>query len=97
MARLSRSLRIAVMLPAPYKSGTFDAAKAIAKMIHQGSRKAGEPVDVVFSFFKDNYDRTTDFEDLITLGIELRETVWKSVDRITVGKNEANGGTPSTH
>jgi glycosyltransferase involved in cell wall biosynthesis len=81
VSQISEVKRIAVMLPLQYKSGTFDAAKAIAKMIHHGSRKAGTPVDVIFSFLRGHYDLTTDFEDLNELGIQLRETEWHKIDR----------------
>jgi glycosyltransferase involved in cell wall biosynthesis len=83
---LNRSLRIAVMLPAAYKTGTFDAAKRIAKMIHKGSRNAGTPVDVVFSFLRGHYNIKIDFTDLSELGISLRETIWEEVDRATVAR-----------
>ena len=52
VSQISEVKRIAVMLPLQDKSGTFDAAKAIAKMIHHGSRKAGTPSDVIFSFLR---------------------------------------------
>ena len=73
ISQISRAKRIAVLLPAPYKSGTFDAAKTIVKMIYRGSRKAGKPVDVIFSFLKGHYEPDTDFKDLKELGIQLRE------------------------
>ena len=84
ISQISRAKRIAVLLPAPYKSGTFDAAKTIVKMIYRGSRKAGKPVDVIFSFLKGHYEPDTDFKDLKELGIQLRETEWHKIDRYAV-------------
>ena len=78
---LSRPPRIAVMLPTAYKSGTFYAAKAIAKMIHVGSRKVGNPVEVVFSCLIDQYNLEEELEDLKELGICIRETRWDLVNR----------------
>jgi len=68
--------KISVMLPFQYKTGTFNAAKTIAKMIYHGSRISGNPVDVIFSFLSGHYDIDNDFIDLKNLGIELRETSW---------------------
>lgn len=75
--------RIAVFLPAPYLGGTFDAAKSIAKMIHTGSREAGTPVTVIFSYVKDFYQRD-DFKDLLDLGIDIRETHWVPISKETL-------------
>ena len=68
--------KIAVMLPAPYKGGSLHGALNVARMIHFGSRMAGEPVQVVFSCVKGHYDLEEDFKPLHELGIEVRETVW---------------------
>ncbi len=76
--------RIAVILPAPYKGGTLDAAKAIAKMICLGSRQAGTPVEVIFAFLRDQYNIIEDFEDLKKLGIDLREFEWDVVERDSI-------------
>ena len=73
--------KIAVMLPIGYRGGSINGAKNIAKMIHIGSRQAGEPVDVVFSCLADFYDVDTDFGDLLALGIEVRETRWRNIDK----------------
>ena len=79
-----RPVRIAVMLPAAYKTGTYDAAKAIAKMIYHGSRDAGNPAEVIFSFLKGHYNVKEDFADLAELRISLRETTWEEADRDSV-------------
>jgi hypothetical protein len=79
-----KPIKISVMLPYQYKSGTFDAAKSIAKMLFHGSRVAGNPVDVVFSYIAGHYDPNADFNDLKTLGIELRETTWEVATKETV-------------
>jgi glycosyltransferase involved in cell wall biosynthesis len=79
-----KTKKIAVMLPAGYTSGTFDAAKSIAKMIYYGSRVAGNPVDVVFSFLAGHYDSNNDFIDLKKLGLELRETSWEVATKQSV-------------
>lgn len=73
-------LRVAVMLPFPYRGGTLKAAKNVARMISRGSQMCGEPAQVVFSAVEDGYTRK-DFGELVEMGIRVRETKWTTVRR----------------
>jgi len=73
--------RIAVLLPCLYRGGTLKGAQNIAKMLHLGSRKNGEPVEVVFSCLAGTYLIEETFSELLTLGIAVRETKWEKVSR----------------
>ncbi len=72
---------IGVFLPAGYRGGSLNGAKNIAKMLVLGSRKANEPVDVIFSCVANVYNIAEEFSDLLELGITVRETTWGSISR----------------
>ncbi len=76
-----KTKKIAVFLPIPYRGGSLQGAKNIAKMIFLGSRSHGEPVDVVFSCCKNAYDLGETFSDLQELGISIRETTWERISK----------------
>lgn len=73
--------KIAVFLPIGYRGGSLNAAKNIAKMLHLGSQKASEPVEIIFSCIANYYDLDEDFNDLVALGIQVRETEWKVISK----------------
>jgi glycosyltransferase involved in cell wall biosynthesis len=73
--------KIAIFLPVAYHGGSLQGAKNIAKMISIGSKNDNESVEVIFSCLKDTYDIEYDFADLVEIGIEVRETEWKVIDR----------------
>jgi hypothetical protein len=72
--------RIAVILPVRYRGGTLRAAKLLAIALQEGSRRAGEEVDVVFGHVNDpaSYNNN-DFEDLPST-IVRRPYLWTSLD-----------------
>ena len=76
--------KIVIFLPAPYRGGSMQGAKNIAKMLLLGSTGANEPVEIVFSCLKETYNVNQEFSDLLALGIQVRETEWK-----IISKNEA--------
>ena len=69
--------RIAVLLPEEYRGGSLRGAILVACAIEEGSRRAGQPVDVVFghrnnpALYKDE-----DFADLSS-SIALRPFTWR--------------------
>jgi len=71
--------KIAVFLPQAYRGGSLNGAKNMAKMLHTGSRMMGTPVEVVFSCIANHYNLSEDFADLISEGIQIRETTWKRI------------------
>lgn len=71
----SRPKKICILLPVEYKGGTFCAAKNIAKMIHLGSAKCNEPLNVVFACLTNKYN-SDELKDLVDLGIVIREFNW---------------------
>lgn len=73
--------KIAIFLPAAYRGGSIQGAKNIAKMILIGSKNDVESVEVIFSCLKDVYDIELDFNDLLEIGIQVRETEWKTISR----------------
>jgi len=73
--------KIAIFLPAPYRGGSMRAAKNLAKMIAQESKKDGEAIGIVFSCLKEKYKIEEEFVDLIEQGIQIRETEWKTISR----------------
>lgn len=82
ISKLNNAVKtIGVFLPVGYKGGSLTGAKNIAKMIHLGSRNTNEPINVVFSCIDNHYNIAEDFEDLIELGIPVRETHWSIISR----------------
>jgi len=75
-----RKHKIALFVPGSYKSGTFDAARAIAKIIHEKSKNSGSPVHVVLSVQAGVHGYET-IKKIKEEGIDLRETKWEIVDR----------------
>ncbi len=73
--------KIGIFLPLPYRGGSLNGAKNLAKMIRMGSRAQGEPVDVVFSYAANFYNVKEDFSDLLEQGITVRETRWKTFSK----------------
>jgi glycosyltransferase involved in cell wall biosynthesis len=72
--------RIAVILPVQYRGGTLRAAKLLAIALQEGSRRAGEEVDVVFGHVNDPaFYSKNDFEDLPSTIIR-RPYLWTSLD-----------------
>lgn len=82
---------IAVFLPLGYRGGTLRAAKNIAKMIYIGSRKMGTPINVVFSLLAGQYEEE-EYEDLLELGIKVRETEWIVKSRKEIEIAQTLGG-----
>ncbi len=80
--RKQRQPAIAVILPIEYRGGTLRAAKLIAAALHDGSRRANEPVRVVLAH-PDNPERYPDaeFHDLAP-DITRRPFTWRTIDRI---------------
>jgi len=76
--------KIGVFLPIPYRGGSLNGAKNLAKMIRLGSRAQGMPVEVVFSYVADFYDIKEDFSDLLEHGITVRETRWKTASKAEI-------------
>lgn len=72
---------IGVFLPAPYRGGSLNGAKNIARMLHLGSQATNESINVVFSCVKGAYNLAQDFSELIELGIPVRETEWKILSK----------------
>ena len=56
--------KLAILLPSPYKGGSFQAAKNLAKAIILGSKEMNDEIDVVFSYVENYYDIKKDFKDL---------------------------------
>lgn len=71
--------KIAIFLPIAYRGGSLSAAKNMAKMLHAGSRFNDEPVTIIFSCVAGAYNLKEDFADLISEGIQIRETTWKRI------------------
>ncbi len=76
--------KVVVFLPIAYRGGTLNGAKNIAKMIHLGSRRQNNPVEIIFSCIANYYNIDQDFRDLKELGIQIRETEW-----VTISQQEA--------
>lgn len=73
--------KICIFLPAPYRGGSMQGAKNIAKMLLLGSKRANEAVEIVFSCLKETYNINEEFSDLLALGIQVRETEWKIISK----------------
>jgi glycosyltransferase involved in cell wall biosynthesis len=76
-----RRPKIAIVLPQGYRGGTLRAIKLIAAALHVGSRRVGEPADIVLAHLEDREtypDR--EFHDLLP-GISRRPFAWKLLDR----------------
>lgn len=73
--------KIGLFLPAPYRGGSMHGAKNLAKMIIKGAKNDGQKVEVVFSCLSDSYNVDEDFADLMELGVQVRETQWKTISR----------------
>jgi glycosyltransferase involved in cell wall biosynthesis len=77
----SRRPKIAIFLPLEYRGGTLRAIKLIAAALHVGSRRAGEPADIVLAHLEDRrIYPDTEFQDLLP-GILRRPFRWKTLDR----------------
>lgn len=74
-------IKIGVFLPLGYKGGSLAGAKNIAKMLQLGSQANNTKTKVIFSCLENIYNRDVDFSDLLELGISIRETRWKLVNR----------------
>jgi glycosyltransferase involved in cell wall biosynthesis len=70
---------ITIILPIAYRGGSLRVTKTIARMIHLGSRNAGAPCDVRIAVLADRYRIESEFGDVISNGIEVREFKWKPV------------------
>ena len=73
--------KLAIFLPIAYRGGSLNGAKNIAKMLHKGSRHHNESVEIVFSYVGDSYDIEEDFSDLTQMGIQVRQTEWRIMNR----------------
>jgi glycosyltransferase involved in cell wall biosynthesis len=73
--------RVAVILSHPYRGGTLDMVKLLAKLIKRGAEIHGTPLHVVFAHIKSNIYSDDDFRDLVENKIERRELQWKFVNR----------------
>ncbi|MGK9084198.1 hypothetical protein KXR64_02985 [Brucella intermedia] len=71
--------KIAVFLPEPYKGGTLNMVKLLAKMLKKGSELAGKNYSVVFAHPDDDIYSDGDFVDLKPHGIEVRSFKWKTI------------------
>ncbi len=75
--RVSKTKRIAVVLPVAYRGGSLRGAKLLAEAIRHGSAQAGEPADVVFAHLDSEGDYSEDdFSDLHP-AIKRRTFKWK--------------------
>ncbi len=73
--------KIAIIVPAPYKTGSFDAAKLHAKMLKTLSEKMNLKISVVFYYLKGNYDLNKDFNELRENNICFQEFEWEAVEK----------------
>lgn len=71
--------KIAVFLPIPYRGGTLDTIKMYAKMLKKGAKENGQEVEIVFAHIKSSVYNDTEFDDLIDMGISVREFSWTSL------------------
>lgn len=71
--------KIAVILPIFYRGGTLRAAKNVAKWLKSESLLNGHDLRVIFGFPEGKYEPLTEFQDLIEIGIELREIVFEQI------------------
>lgn len=77
--------KIAIMLPVGYRGGTFRASKNIAKAIAFAAAEKNQEIEVVFSYVgAGGYDLFSDFDDLKSYNISLRETEWQVFPRKTL-------------
>lgn len=73
--------RVAVFLPVAYRGGTLRGAKLLAQAVHEGSRQAGEDVEVVFAHEEDPaYSAKDVFKDL-PADIKRRTFRWRELAR----------------
>jgi glycosyltransferase involved in cell wall biosynthesis len=75
-----RAPKIAVIIAQEYRGGTLRAAKSIAAALHVGSRRAGEPADIVLGHIDSatSYPET-EFRDLPP-DVSRRPYTWQSID-----------------
>ncbi|WP_406237165.1 hypothetical protein ACF3NX_07480 [Acetobacter orientalis] len=76
--------KIAVFLPEPYKGGTLNMVKLLAKMLKLGSQLAGKNYNIVFAHPEDDIYSDSDFSDLKPHGIEVRPFKWQTITDISV-------------
>lgn len=75
--------RIAVIVPVEYRGGSLRGAKLVANALYHGSRKACEPVDIVFLHLDKPESYTSEeFTDL-EQEIKIRPFNWKSLNSAT--------------
>ncbi|MBR0850300.1 glycosytransferase [Bradyrhizobium diazoefficiens] len=84
--------KIAIFLPIAYRGGTLRAAKLLATTLLNGSRSAGEKVDIVFAHVDDPESyRASDFDDL-PAAITRRALSWTVLDEASARRAMAYAG-----
>jgi len=72
---------VAVFLPKPYRGGTLQVTKRLAKVLRLGARKKSIDLKVILSCPADGYSFDSEFEDVKRLGIAVRPTTWRVVSQ----------------
>lgn len=75
----SKTNRIAVILAAPYRGGSFRAAKLLVHALHLGASQYGDAVELVFLHLIDGKYATTELNDLPE-GVKTRGYQWKKLE-----------------
>ncbi|TPN16257.1 glycosyltransferase family 4 protein [Mesorhizobium sp. B2-1-3] len=81
--------KVAVILPAPYRGGTLNMVKLLAKMLKRGSIEHGATVEVVFGYPDDAIYTETDWRDLHAEGIETRPFKIAEIDGVDLSEIQA--------
>lgn len=78
--------KVAVFLPAPYRGGTLNMVKLLAKMLKRGSTEHGKEVDVVFGHPDSDIYTRDDWKDLTAEGIEVRSFKIAEIDGVELNQ-----------
>jgi len=89
VANSHKRKKVAVILPAPYRGGTLNMVKLLAKMLKRGSIEHGSTVDVVFGYPDDAIFSEADWQDLYAEEIETRPFKIAEIDGMDLSEIQA--------